>query len=75
MNVVGKGGMERRKEQKVLEPWLFDRRKPLAEEIVRMRTLKEIDRFRWCDDFVRKMAEPGYVKWIRDGVVYKALMQ
>ena len=75
MNVIRKGGMERRKEQKVLEPWLFDRRKPLAEEIVRMRTLKEVDRFRWCDDFVRKMAEPGYVKWIRDGVVYKALMQ
>jgi hypothetical protein len=75
MKIYGKGGMDRRKEQKVLEPGVFDRRKPLAEEIARMRTLKEVDRFKWCDDFVRKMAEPGYVKWLRDGVVYKVLKQ
>jgi hypothetical protein len=74
LKLVGKGGIERRRVQKVLEPWVFDRRKPISEEIARMKTLTDNDRLKWCDDFVRKVLEPTYIKWIRYGVVYKALM-
>jgi len=69
----GKGGMERRKEPSRLEPWQFDRRKPLLEEIGRIKDLSDKDTLKFSHDFSMKILDPVYVAWVKNKIKYEVM--
>lgn len=69
----GKGGMERRKTPSNLAEWQFDRRKPLIEEIGRIKDLNGKDTLRFSHDFSMKILDPVYVSWVKNKLKYEVM--